>query len=256
MYQSLFLIDTIEDIRKIFTVKEIFMLGDYSKDQKNKTLYKSQPGVVLRMHAKQGKGDSLFELTTNLHYTGDSDGPVDWVLCRTNDEPDTLWAFEFYRDEESYTRHYSNPAMDEGHEKVFDLLADMPIRADVHIISSSRMSDTASNAVDEITLYKNQPGVVLQMYANPKKGADLFKLTTNLHYTNDPDGPVDWVLCQPIDEPETLWAFEFYKNEESFTRHYSDPAIEEGHKNVFDLLADAPLRADIHIEASSSVYDS
>lgn len=93
------------------------------------------------MHAKPGMGDDLFELTTNLHYTGDPDGPVDWVLCQPNDEPDTLWAFEFYRDEESFTRHYSNPAMDEGHNKVFDLLVDMPLRADVHIISSSCESD-------------------------------------------------------------------------------------------------------------------
>ncbi|HBE78523.1 MAG TPA: antibiotic biosynthesis monooxygenase [Firmicutes bacterium] len=105
-------------------------------------MYKNQPGVVLRMHAKPGMGDALFELTTNLHYTGDPDGPVDWVLCRPNDDPDTLWAFEFYRDEESFTRHYSNPAIDKVHDKVIDLLADIPLRADVHIVVSSSASGT------------------------------------------------------------------------------------------------------------------
>ncbi|MFT8342209.1 putative quinol monooxygenase [Clostridium beijerinckii] len=217
-----------------------------------KSLYKNQPGVVLRMHAKPGKGDELFQLTTNLHYNGDPDGPVDWALCRSNEEPDTLWAFEFYRDDESFTRHYSNPAMDEGHNKVFDLLADMPLRADVHIVSSNNTSDTTANVVNEKSLYKNQPGVVLRMYAKPEKGADLFELTTNLHYNGDPDGPVDWVLCESNEEPDTLWGFEFYRDDESFTRHYSNPAMDEGHQKVIDLLADMPLRDDIHIEASNN----
>jgi quinol monooxygenase YgiN len=47
-----------------------------------------------------------------------------------------MWAFEFYRDEESFARHYSDPPIDEGHQQVFDLLADMPLRADVHIVAS------------------------------------------------------------------------------------------------------------------------
>jgi len=121
-------------------ITELFSLKSVSG--KEKTMYKNQPGVVLRMHAKPGMGDALFELTTNLHYTGDPDGPVDWVLCRPNDDPDTLWAFEFYRDEESFTRHYSNPAIDKVHDKVIDLLADIPLRADVHIVVSSSASGT------------------------------------------------------------------------------------------------------------------
>ena len=100
-------------------------------------MYDGQPGYVLKMQAKPGMGDVLFELTTNLHHTGDPDGPVDWALCRVEGEPDTLWAFEFYKDEESFTRHYSNPAHDAGHQQVFDVLTGMPFRAKVHIVASS-----------------------------------------------------------------------------------------------------------------------
>jgi len=235
------------------------MSKDFSKEKNAKTLYKNQPGVVLRMLAKPGKGDELFELTTNLHNNGDPDGPVDWALCRSDEEPDTLWAFEFYRDGESFTRHYSNPALDEGHEKVMNLLADMPLRADVHIISSNYTIDTATNTANEKTLYKNQPGMVLRTYAKPGKGADLFGLCTELHYKDDPDGPVDWVLCQPNDEPDTMWAFEFYRDDESFTRHYSNPAMDEGHQKVFDLCdidTDKGVRKEIHIVSSSSVSGS
>jgi len=227
------------------------MLRDLSKEVKENTMYKNQPGVVLRMHAKPGIGNALFELTTNLHYTGDPDGPVEWVLCKPNDDPDTLWAFEFYKDEESFTRHYSNPAMDDGHEKVINLLADMPLRADVHIAVSSCETDTDAPVVKENTMYKNQPGVVLRMHAKPGMGDALFELTTNLHYTGDIDGPVDWVLCRTNDDPDTLWAFEFYKDEESFTRHYSNPSMDDGHEKVIDLLSDMPLRADVHIVVSS-----
>jgi quinol monooxygenase YgiN len=103
---------------------------------------KNQPGVVLRFQAKPGKGEELFQLCTDLHHTGDPDGPVDWVLRRDNDNPDVMWAFEFYRDEESFNRHYANPVLDDGHQRVLDLLAeeeglDPSQRADVHIVSSS-----------------------------------------------------------------------------------------------------------------------
>jgi quinol monooxygenase YgiN len=208
------------------------------------------------MHAKPEMGDALFELTTNLHYTGDPDGPVDWVLCRAQDEPDTLWAFEFYKDEESFTRHYSDPKIDKVHEKVFELLTDtpLPLRADVQIVASSHASGTEFYVVKENSIYKKQPGVVLSMHAKPEMGDALFELITDLHYTGDPDGPVGWGLCRQNDEPDTLWAFEFYKDEESFTRHYSDPEIDKVHEKVFELLADTPLplRADVHIVASSA----
>ncbi|GAA3290131.1 hypothetical protein GCM10020295_03710 [Streptomyces cinereospinus] len=52
-----------------------------------------------------------------------------------------MWAFEFYRDDESFERHYSNPAMDEGHQRVFDLVAEgveeWGVRESVHIVTSS-----------------------------------------------------------------------------------------------------------------------
>ncbi|MER6695480.1 putative quinol monooxygenase [Streptomyces minutiscleroticus] len=105
-------------------------------------MHKNQPGVVLRFQAKPGKGEELFQLCTDLHCTDDPDGPVDWVLSRDNNDPDIMWAFEFYRDDESFERHYSNPVLDEPHQRVLDLLADEPgldssMRVDVHIVSSS-----------------------------------------------------------------------------------------------------------------------
>jgi quinol monooxygenase YgiN len=101
---------------------------------------KNQPGVVLRFQAKPGKGEELFQLCTDLHFTGDPDGPVDWVLSRDKSNPDVMWAFEFYRDQASYDRHYSNPALDEPHQRVLDLVAEndgLDVRVEVHIVSSS-----------------------------------------------------------------------------------------------------------------------
>ena len=70
----------------------------------------NQPGVVLRFQAKPGKGDELFQLCNDLHFTGDPDGPVDWSLNRDDSNPDVMWAFEFYRDQESFDRHLLEPA--------------------------------------------------------------------------------------------------------------------------------------------------
>lgn len=95
-----------------------------------------QPGMVLKMRAKAGKGEALFELTNKLHYNGDPDGPVDWVLCRDANNPDILWAFEFYKDADSFRRHYNDPSLDVGHDKVLELLAEMPTRVEVHAVFS------------------------------------------------------------------------------------------------------------------------
>ena len=104
-------------------------------------MHDRQPGMVLRLKAKPGMGDELFRVCTELHYNGDPDGPVDWVLSRSVEDPDIMWAFEFYRDDASFDRHYSNPDLDEGHERVRALLADdvekWGVRETVHIVSSS-----------------------------------------------------------------------------------------------------------------------
>jgi quinol monooxygenase YgiN len=97
----------------------------------------SQPGTVLKMRAKTGKGNALFELTNKLHYNGDPDGPVDWILCRDDNDADTLWAFEFYKDTDSFKRHFNNPAIEDSHDEVLALLSEMPTRAEVHMAFSS-----------------------------------------------------------------------------------------------------------------------
>lgn len=105
------------------------------------TSKENQPGYVLRFKAKPGKGDELFKLCHDLHFTGDPDGPINWTLTRSVEDPDVMWAFEFYRDDASFDRHYSNPDLDEGHNRVMDLLAEgieqWGIREHVRIASSS-----------------------------------------------------------------------------------------------------------------------
>lgn len=96
-----------------------------------------QPGTVLKMRAKAGKGEALFELTNRLHYNGDPDGPVDWVLCRDDNDPDTLWAFEFYKDADSFRRHLTNPHIEDCHDEVLELLAEIPTRVEVHSVFSN-----------------------------------------------------------------------------------------------------------------------
>ncbi len=88
-------------------------------------LSKGQPGMFLKMRAKAGKGDALFELSNKLHYNGDPDGPVDWVLCRDKNDPDIMYAFEFYKDADSFKRHYNDSSLDAGHNALVELVAEI-----------------------------------------------------------------------------------------------------------------------------------
>lgn len=87
------------------------------------------------MKAQPGKGDELFQLTLDLHHAEDPDGPVDWIVTRSDDDADTMWIVEFYRDDASFDRHYSNPIVDDRHEDVIALLDGMPQRFDVHSVA-------------------------------------------------------------------------------------------------------------------------
>ncbi|MET9558445.1 antibiotic biosynthesis monooxygenase [Streptomyces sp. NPDC006645] len=104
-------------------------------------MHAKQPGLVMRLKARPGKRDELFTLCHEMHFNGDPDGPVDWALSRSDEDPDIMWAFEFYRDDESMNRHYTNPELDAGHQRVMDLLAEgveeWGVRVPVHIVTSS-----------------------------------------------------------------------------------------------------------------------
>jgi quinol monooxygenase YgiN len=99
----------------------------------------SKPGVLLKMRARSGGGDALAKIITDLHYVEDADGPVDWLVSRDDDEPEVIWVTEFYRDQQSFDRHYaeSNEEVEQRHERLIELLAEPPMRVMVHPVASS-----------------------------------------------------------------------------------------------------------------------
>ncbi|MGW4943171.1 putative quinol monooxygenase [Actinoplanes sp. NPDC004185] len=99
-----------------------------------------------------------------------------------------------------------------------------------------------------------KPGVLLKMRARTGEGDELAKFITDLHYVEDADGPVDWLVARDDQEPEVLWITEFYRDQSSFDRHYaaSNEEIEKRHDRVIELLAEPPTRVLVHPVASSS----
>ena len=67
------------------------------------------------------------------------------ILCKDDHNPNILWAFEFYRDDASFKRHFDNPVIDEGHDKVIELLDDVPTRVVVYPEYSGKQSEKNSD---------------------------------------------------------------------------------------------------------------
>jgi quinol monooxygenase YgiN len=99
----------------------------------------TKPGVLLKMRAQPGQGAALARVIADLHYVEDADGPVDWLVSQDDDEPEVIWTTEFYRDQESFDRHYaeSNEEVEQRHEDLISLLAEPPMRVMVHPVASS-----------------------------------------------------------------------------------------------------------------------
>jgi quinol monooxygenase YgiN len=99
----------------------------------------SKPGVLLKFRAHPGRGAALAEIVTDLHDIEEADGPVDWLVSRDDETPEVIWVTEFYRDQESFDRHYaeSNEAVEQRHEDLITILAEPPMRVMVHPVASS-----------------------------------------------------------------------------------------------------------------------
>ncbi len=79
-----------------------------------------QPGKVLRFRAKPGKGDQLFSLCAELSERSNATDKV--VIARAEDDPDTLWAMEFFKSDEALAAQDADPEWDELHAQIGALI--------------------------------------------------------------------------------------------------------------------------------------
>lgn len=94
-----------------------------------------QPGYVIKMVAKPGKGDLLRKLATDGMLKANENG--NWVHCLVENEPDTLWTFEFFESEETKAQYEQSPLADELRDEIIDLLAEPPMRINVTPFSAN-----------------------------------------------------------------------------------------------------------------------
>jgi quinol monooxygenase YgiN len=93
-----------------------------------------QPAYLIRMRAKPGMGDKLFELaTTGMAKSGASER---FIIAREDDDPDTLWNIEVFKSEEAKSQYENSPLADELRDEIIDLLAEPPMRIAVHPYSA------------------------------------------------------------------------------------------------------------------------
>ena len=92
--------------------------------------FKDQPSYVIRMRAKPGSGDRLFELATAGMAKSDSSDR--FVMLREDADPDVLWNIEVFRSVEDKDRYETSDLADELRDEIIDLLAEPPMRIEVH----------------------------------------------------------------------------------------------------------------------------
>ena len=96
---------------------------------------KGQPGYVMKMVAKPGNIDQLRKLATDGMRVANASGT--WVHCVVENEPNTLWTFEFFESEETKASYENSDLADQLRDEIIDLLAEPPIRISVTPFSAS-----------------------------------------------------------------------------------------------------------------------
>lgn len=94
-----------------------------------------QPAYIIRMRAKPGAGDKLFELaTTGMHKSGASNR---FIILREDADPDVLWNVEVFSSEEAKAGYENSPLADELRDEIIALLAEPPMRVAAHPYSAA-----------------------------------------------------------------------------------------------------------------------
>jgi quinol monooxygenase YgiN len=84
--------------------------------------------VTATLKAKPGKGDELAELLGGLvDAVGPEDGTELFVIHRDTADPDSVFFYEVYRDQDALDVHRKNPALGAGGAALGELLAGAPV---------------------------------------------------------------------------------------------------------------------------------
>lgn len=96
---------------------------------------RDRPAYVIKMRAKPGMGDRLFELATvGMEKSGASDR---FIIAREDDDPDVLWNLEVFNSEEAKAAYENSDLADTLRDEIIDLLAEPPMRVAVHPYSAA-----------------------------------------------------------------------------------------------------------------------
>jgi quinol monooxygenase YgiN len=89
-----------------------------------------QPAYIIKMRAKPGSGDRLFELATaGMYKSGASNR---FTILREDEDPDVLWNIEVFTSEAAKERYETSALADELREEILVLLAEPPMRIAAH----------------------------------------------------------------------------------------------------------------------------
>lgn len=95
----------------------------------------NQPAYIIKMRAKPGSGDKLFELATaGMVKSGVSDR---YIILREDGNPDVLWNIEIFRSEAAKEGYEHSPLADQLRDEILDLLAEPPMRVEAHPYSAA-----------------------------------------------------------------------------------------------------------------------
>lgn len=94
-----------------------------------------RPAYIIKMRAKPGLGDRLFELATvGMEKSGASDR---FIIAREDDDPDVLWNMEVFNSVEAKDAYENSELAETLREEIIDLLAEPPMRVAVHPYSAA-----------------------------------------------------------------------------------------------------------------------
>lgn len=95
----------------------------------------NQPAYIIKIRAKPGSGDRLFELATiGMKKSGASNR---FIILREDGDPDVLWNVEVFNSDAAKESYEDSSLADELRDEILELLAEPPVRISAHSYSAA-----------------------------------------------------------------------------------------------------------------------
>lgn len=191
--------------------------------------------ILVKLTAREGMRDQLAEVLAKVGKVADTElGTLVYVLSKDIADPAVLWAFHVYADQEAFEIHRVAPGLKTAQEEMKPFLAHP-----YEVIKTTPLGgkNRPDRAHTDGSPGNNHVVAIVKMIALEGQRPQVVKLMEDLvKVVEEEPGTLAFLLLADNKDPNVLWEYQVYANQQVFEEHRVTPALKSIQAMVKPLL--------------------